>query len=163
MKFDEGLHAGNLRGLMDMNAYDSSNDPEVLFEESQAFLTRTEEVLDELLQDEDFKEAVINKVKAIHGPDSVEAERIEDVIGEEIGPGHALYEGDTGVPLYKRHIQKGLNVNKREFDVPVPEEDETDITYRNVIPGSVDNVDDDGSDESLGKANDILDDVLGDI
>jgi hypothetical protein len=160
MEFNEGLHGGHLRGPIDLTDYDTSNDPEVLFDESQKFLTRTEEVLDELLQDEDFKDSLIAKVKEIHGPDSQEADRIEEIIGDEIGPGHALYEGDTGEPLYKRHIQKGLNVNKEAFGRPVPEEDKTDITYRNAI---VNDGDDDGSEPTLDETDEILDSVFGEF
>lgn len=158
-RFKEGLDGENLAFIYDLMNYDNSRNPEELYEQNQRMLDRTEEVLDELLQDEDYRNSVISKAKEVHGEGSREHERAVNVLGDIIDEGHVLYKGNTDEYLYKRQLQQARNLHTKSAGYKVDPEDKTGFTYTQILSED----DNDDSAPTLDEIDDELDSMFGEF
>jgi hypothetical protein len=135
-QFNEDLKGSQLSLFGDLLEYGSGTDG--MYAENQKMLDRTEEILDEIVADNEYRQSLINTVAEIHGEGSKEYDRIVKILGEDVGEGHILETDDRDIPIYKLHIQamrdrherinNGGDFYDREVDVVVLGPDDQDST-----------------------------------
>lgn len=137
-QFNEDLRGQDLSLFSDLMEYPNENDDE-LFSLNNELIDETEAILDELINDEDFRHSLINTVAEVHGEGSREHDRMVKILGDEVGEGHVLETDDRDVPAYKLHLDAIRNRHERiyndgdyfvkEDDIVVMGPDDPDSTH----------------------------------
>jgi hypothetical protein len=147
--FDGSLHRAPLIGMGEWNDYHDARNPDRLHQINNEILDAIEARLERLANDEDYRQAIINQAKEVHGENSDYYQFYKDTLGDDIGPGHILYEDDSGVPRWRRDVQDARDFLQGRYEY----DPDADTGDDQPPPG-------DGGEDHIEEFDNILDDVL---
>lgn len=140
-KFESGLKERELLLILEQEDYNDARNRDKLHKENMEYLDNVENRLSEIAEDLEFRKDLIEEAREIHGENSKQVERLENVMGEQITEGHFMHEGTSGTPLYKRHIQNMREWFEKMYNSDPKEHDDEDLDDEDHMDGFGDIVD----------------------
>jgi hypothetical protein len=125
-QFNEDLRGRDLSLFSDLLEYPRETEDQ-LYQENQELLDRTEDILDDIVNDEEYRNSLIQQVAEIHGEGSKEHDRMVKILGDEVGEGHILETDDRDIPAYKLHIESVRERHERIYNGGPHYDPENDI------------------------------------